>query len=177
MRKLVVSLTILTLILVTLSVMMADTTAVFAGPRNGGGGGSTTIDSFLAHLNGSQEVPPVSTRARGFATFDVNFVATPTAQLELEYKVYTWNTPNVVAAHIHCGSSGVNGPVGVTLFSNGPTTVNGLLTSGTATQPDANNGCGWMDIADVTQAMQGGDTYVNVHTVAHPPGQIRGQIH
>jgi hypothetical protein len=29
----------------------------------------------------------------------------------------------------------------------------------------------------VVEAMEAGNTYVNVHTVAHPPGEIRGQIH
>jgi CHRD domain len=100
------------------------------------------------------------------------------------------NLDNVVAAHIHCGAVGVNGPVGVTLFTGAPAggRVNGTLAEGTITAPDAGNGCGWTDLAAVLAAMGSGNTYVNVHTNDgippvntgpgdFPGGEIRGQIH
>ena len=89
------------------------------------------------------------------------------------------NIDNVVAAHIHCGAVGVNGPVGVTLFL-GPANQgaqNGILAQGTITAPDSGNGCGWADLAAVEAALRSGSTYANVHTLpGTPSGEIRGQI-
>jgi hypothetical protein len=61
------------------------------------------------------------------------------------------------------------------------------LIQGTITAPDADNGCGWADLAAVVEAMRSGNTYVNLHTDdgVEPPdtgsgdfpsGEIRGQI-
>lgn len=128
--------------------------------------------NLRAHLRGDEEVPPVETDAHGQATFGFNADAT-----ELEFKLNVANIEDVVAAHIHCAPDGVNGPVGVTLFEGGPVSPNGVLAEGTIETPDTDNGCGWDELADVQMAMKNGNAYVNVHTLAHPPGEIRGQIH
>jgi hypothetical protein len=142
-------------------------TGVAAGrPGNGGN------RNFRTHLSGDEEVPPVETDAQGQAKFQVN-----ETNDELHFKLIVANIDDVVAAHIHCASAGTNGPVGVTLFAGGPTSDPGTLAEGTITEPDGGNGCGWGSLADVVEAMEAGNTYVNVHTVAHPPGEIRGQIH
>jgi glucose/arabinose dehydrogenase len=127
--------------------------------------------SFRADLSGAEEVPPVETDATGLATFEAN-----RAETAVRYTLSVRNIEDVLAAHIHCAPAGENGPVGVTLFSGGPVTVEGLLARGTITEPDAGNGCGWTSVGDVIAALRSGDTYVNVHTAANPPGEIRGQI-
>jgi hypothetical protein len=141
-------------------------------------------DNFVAPLSGDDEVPARDTQAVGVATFKLREDGTA-----LLYKINVANIDNVAAAHIHCGAAGVNGPVGVTLFS-GPAAggvVNGTLAEGTITAADTGNGCGWTDLASVLAAIHSGDTYVNVHTndgVAppntgpgdFPGGEIRGQI-
>ncbi len=141
-------------------------------------------DNFVAHLAGRNEVPPVDTLAQGQAIFHFNGDETA-----LEYKLIVANIDNVVAAHIHCAPAGVNGPVGVTLFTGAPAggRVNGVLAEGTVTAPDGGNSCGWTTLTQVVDAMKGGNTYVNVHTndgVAppntgpgdFPGGEVRGQI-
>ncbi len=141
-------------------------------------------DNFVATLAGDQEVPARDTQAVGVATFKLHADGTA-----LRFKVNVANLDNAVAAHIHCGAVGVNGPVGVTLFTGAPArgTVNGTLAEGTITAPDPGNGCGWADLAAVLAALGSGATYVNVHTndgVApvntgpgdFPGGEIRGQI-
>jgi CHRD domain len=141
-------------------------------------------DNFVATLSGDQEVPPRDTQARGVATFKLRQDGTA-----LGFKVNVANLDNVVAAHIHCGAAGVNGPVGVTLFMGAPAGggVNGTLAAGTITAPDPGNGCGWADLTAVLAAMGSGAAYVNVHTNdgVEPPntgpgdfpgGEIRGQI-
>jgi hypothetical protein len=142
-------------------------------------------DNFVATLSGGQEVPARDTQARGVATFKLSADGTA-----LAFKLNVANIDNVVAAHIHCGAVGVNGPVGVTLFVGAPGggRVSGTLAEGTITAPDAGNGCGWTDLAAVLAAMASGATYVNVHTNdgVDPPntgpgdfpgGEIRGQVH
>jgi hypothetical protein len=142
-------------------------------------------DNFVATLSGAQEVPARDTQARGVATFKLSADGTA-----LAFKLNVANIDNVVAAHIHCGAVGVNGPVGVTLFVGAPGggRVSGTLAEGTITAPDAGNGCGWTDLAAVLAAMASGATYVNVHTNdgVDPPntgpgdfpgGEIRGQVH
>ena len=139
-------------------------------------------NNFVAPMSGDQEVPARDTLATGVTTFKVRDGV-------LQYKVNVANISNVFAAHIHCGATGANGPVGVTLFVGAPAggPVNGTLAEGTITGPDPGNGCGWVDLDDVLAAMESGATYVNVHTndgVAppntgpgdFPGGEIRGQI-
>jgi Cu/Zn superoxide dismutase len=141
-------------------------------------------DNFVATLSGDQEVPARDTQAVGVATFKLREDGAA-----LRFKVNVANLDNAVAAHIHCGAVGVNGPVGVTLFMGAPAggRVNGTLAEGTITAPDPGNACGWTDLAAVLAAIGSGATYVNVHTndgVAppnsgpgdFPGGEIRGQV-
>lgn len=128
--------------------------------------------TFRAQLAGENENPPVKTDARGHAVFNLNRDET-----ELKFQLVVQRIEDVVAAHIHCGEEGVNGPVGVTLFEGGPTSKSGMLAKGTITAPDSGNGCGWTDLGEVVDDIRTGDTYVNVHTLAHTGGEIRGQIH
>jgi hypothetical protein len=141
-------------------------------------------DNFVAPLSGDEEVPARDTLAVGVATFKLSEDGTA-----LLFKINVANIDNAFAAHIHCGAVGVNGPVGVTLFSGpvGGGVTNGTLAEGSITAADVGNACGWTDLASVLAAIESGDTYVNVHTndgVAppntgpgdFPGGEIRGQI-
>jgi CHRD domain len=141
-------------------------------------------DNFVAPLSGDQEVPARVTPATGVAKFKLREDGTA-----LLFKVNVTDIENAFAAHIHCGAVGVNGPVGVTLFSAPPAggAVDGTLAEGTITAADPGNACGWTDLASVLAAIESGNTYVNVHTndgVApantgpgdFPGGEIRGQI-
>jgi CHRD domain len=140
--------------------------------------------NFKAHLTGGEEVPARDTPAQGQATFKLSKDGTA-----LHFKVIVANIENVAAAHIHCGSAGVNGPVGVTLFAGAPGggRFNGVLAEGTSTAPDPGNACGWADLNAVVAALRSGNTYVNVHTNDgvpppntgpgdFPGGEIRGQV-
>ena len=127
--------------------------------------------TYRAQLTGSEEVPPVETNARG--RVELTFKHDASA---VRFTLEVVNATDVVAAHIHCAPAGVNGPVGVTLFAGGPVNPNGVLASGTITSTDADNACGWEDLGDVLAAIESGNAYVNVHTLANPGGEIRGQL-
>lgn len=133
--------------------------------------GQPAARNFGAHLSGDDEVPPVDTQAQGQATFGAS-----QDESEISFKLKVANIEDVVAAHIHCAPAGVNGPVGVTLFSGGPVSPDGSLAEGTITAPDPGNGCSWSNLEAVLGAIRNGNAYVNVHTLANPAGEIRGQI-
>ncbi|HXF70072.1 MAG TPA: CHRD domain-containing protein, partial [Thermoflexus sp.] len=141
--------------------------------------------NFVAILSGDEERPPVPTRARGVALFDV----APDGSA-IHYKLIVANIHNPVAAHIHLGPRGVNGPIMVGLF--GPTPpgggrFNGVLAEGTITAANLVGPLSGKSIYDLLEAMISGNAYVNVHTNdgVPPPntgpgdmatGEIRGQI-
>ena len=123
---------------------------------------------FEAELSGAEEVPPVMTEGVGEAKFESDGTS---VAFELKWDDLT--TP-ALFAHIHCAVRGMNGPVGVTLFT-GTRDTEGEV-QGTFTAPDSGNACGWEDLADVLGAMATGGAYVNVHSMQHPGGEIRGQV-
>ena len=128
---------------------------------------------FRAVLDGDKEVPPVDTKATGFAKFQLNKDGTT-----IDYKLIVANIEDVTQAHIHCnGPEGTNGPVSIFLFGfvPGGVTENGILAQGSLTD-EFTNACGITDVNELLEEMRAGETYVNVHTVNIPAGEIRGQI-
>jgi hypothetical protein len=140
--------------------------------------------NFTAQLDGGQEIPQRETPATGDATFQIR------DETQIDFALTVVDIENIVAAHIHCAPAGEIGSVGITLIAPvdpGGGAVDAFSTAGTITQPDANNGCGWADMATVIAAMREGNAYVNVHTDDgedppdtgagdFPDGEIRGQI-
>jgi len=128
---------------------------------------------LVAHLTGQNEVPPRDTDAVGQVVFRLSADRTT-----LSYTLIAANIDNVIAAHIHIGAVGVNGPIVVFLAGNFPAgggATDGILASGTITSG--------IPVAD----MLAGNTYVNVHTNDgvdpsntgpgdFPGGEIRGQV-
>jgi hypothetical protein len=117
---------------------------------------------FEADLSGANEVPAVMTDATGEAEIEV-LGDTLTYELEVE------DIENVVAAHIHAGAPGVNGPVIVDLGVPGNCEVDEDEIKCEATLTPAN-------LDSVIANMAEGNAYVNVHTIQNPGGEVRGQI-
>lgn len=109
--------------------------------------------AYVATLDGAQETPPVATAATGTATFTLNGNDTLTYNL-------TTSGLSGTGAHIHTGAPGVSGAILIPL-AGGPTTWSGTTAPLTPVQ--------------ITLLKRSG-LYVNVHTVANPNGEIRGQI-
>jgi len=112
---------------------------------------------YKATLNGASEVPANTEKGTGQATLDFD-----SATKVLTYTVtYSGLTGTATVAHIHgFAAAGAVAPP-IIPFSNVQTSP----IKGTATLNDA----------QVT-ALNSGMLYVNVHTAAHPGGEIRGQI-
>ena len=83
----------------------------------------------------------------------------------------------VAGAHIHCGPAGSNGPVVAFLAGTIPGGLSGTVDfGGTLTAANLINPACGETIEELLDAMQAGDTYVNVHSLANPSGEVRGQI-
>jgi hypothetical protein len=124
--------------------------------------------TFTAQLSGKNVVPSVMTKATGSAKFTFN-----KDMKSMHYVVHLQNADSVVMTHIHHAPKGKDGPIAVWLFKydTKPVSIkNGVLSSGDITNKDIN-------LDSLRIWMMHGDTYVLVHTVKHPQGEIRGQIH
>lgn len=140
------------------AVRMASATAIVllaAACSSMGGMGSGLTEKTTAALTGAQEVPPVSTSASGRSTISVASDRTVSGAV-----IVTGMEPT--AAHIHQGAMGANGPVIVPLAKTAPMTFS--VPAGTK-------------LTDAQYAaLKEGKLYVNVHSAAHPGGEIRLQM-
>ena len=106
-------------------------------------------------LTGDEEVPPVKTSASGTGTVTVGDDRSVSA------KVTTQGVAGV-AAHIHEGAAGSNGPVIVPLSKTGDN--------------EWSSAAGAKFTESQYEAYKAGRTYFNVHSAANKGGEIRGQI-
>lgn len=139
----------------------------FTGGAAAGGG------NFRAHCQGGNEVPPVATQGQCQAIFNLT-----DGGRALKYKLVVANIEFVTQAHIHLAPAGQNGGVVAFLFGFVPegATVNGTLAQGILTDADLIGALAGQSIADLVAELEAGNAYVNVHTQANPPGEVRGQI-
>ena len=153
---------------------------VTAAVASGDGGRS----KFSTDLVGYEEVPAVSTDGGGsFRARDLHGrrtrsgTSSRTAACE----------GNVTQAHIHFGQKDVSGGISVFLCSNlgnGPAGTQACPPSGTVTgtiRPvdvigPAGQGIAAGEFDELVQALRTGVAYANVHSDAHPDGEIRGQL-
>ena len=136
-----------------------------------------SVVRFQARLDGTQEVPPVQTQAQGTAR--LFFIPDGRYRDLLLVLLTVRNIRNVFAAHIHLGAPGVNGPVVLNLFGpTKPLDVVGemLLVNRAFTAQDLVDPLQGRSLEQLARAAMAGNTYVNVHTVQHFDGEIRGQI-
>ena len=105
----------------------------------------------------------------------------------IDFRLIVCDIANVTHAHIHVGAAGTNGPGGnnivVPFFdqpSNPVLSTHGctVLAHGVRGPNDliVRPSAGINSWADFVHALMSGNTYVNVHTIANPAGEIRGQL-
>ena len=137
--------------------------------------GDTTKLTFVVTLSGAQEVPPVETEGRG--TLKLEFARDFS---EVKYWLTIRHLEDVTQAHLHQGGAGVNGGVIATLLDNGGTPDGPVVefenpVKGTLRNEDLDAGFA-ANIAQLYEQVLDRQVYVNVHTVEHPTGAIRGQV-
>jgi hypothetical protein len=118
------------------------------------GVGSAMAADVKVTLSGANESPPVTTSATGSGTITVADDGAVSGSVTTTGVMGT-------AAHIHQGAAGANGPVIVPFQKDGDTYKAPPGAKLTGAQ---------------LAAFKAGDTYFNVHSAAHPGGEIRGQL-
>ena len=116
--------------------------------------------SFVALLNGEQEVPSSGSAAYGLAIIKLNM---DSSKMKIDMMV-DGLTGSITGVHLHLGGEGVIGPVAVDLTEF----VDGKLIQGTVDSSD---------FLSITDSLISGLVYINVHTGIFPNGEIRGQLH
>ncbi|HEX7898885.1 MAG TPA: CHRD domain-containing protein [Planctomycetota bacterium] len=137
------------------------------GSGGGGSGGARADGTLAAALSGNQEAPPVLTFAEGAASFFI-----PANRDRLQFTVSTFNLTGITMAHIHLGPIGVDGPI---IFDLATAPFVGTV-QGTLTAANLRPTTGASTFEEALNAVLSGAAYVNVHTLAFPDGEIRGQI-
>ena len=111
-------------------------------------------DKDKVTLAGANEVPAVTTSASGAGTISIAADGSVSGSITVTGIAAT-------AGHIHQGAVGINGPVIVPFTQNGNTFTAPPGAKLTETQ---------------MAAYRAGNLYVNVHSAAHPGGEIRAQL-
>ena len=119
------------------------------------GAGTAMGADVKVHLTGAEETPPVTTSASGSGTISI------AADKSVSGTVKTTGIDGTVA-HIHVGAPGVAGPPIIT------------LTKGADGSWSVPAGSKLTD--EQLASFKAGNLYVNVHSAAHAPGEIRAQL-
>jgi hypothetical protein len=117
------------------------------------GAAASAVDVKIK-LSGAEEVPPVQTQASGSGTITVADDGSVSGSVSI-------SGVEAKAAHIHMGDAGTAGPVVIPLVKDGDSFK---VAAGAKLN------------AEQRKAFIAGGLYVNVHSAAHPSGEIRGQI-
>jgi len=156
----------------------ATTLTVFGAPQAGGRGEQDNNGQFRAKLSGFQETPTLFSSGSG--TFKATLSDDGTT---LTYTLSYAGLVGAAAAHIHLGAPAIAGGVSAFLCGGGGKpacpgtsgTVTGTITAADVIGPSL-QGIAAGNFAGLIASMRAGVTYVNIHTTAHPGGEIRGAI-
>jgi hypothetical protein len=130
--------------------------------------------TFVAEMNGFEEVPGVSTLATGFAGIQVGMDGNT-----VYYTItVTDSSTQLSAAHLHFGPHAENGPVVVTLCSAPakPCQTEGVVAQGTFTAADFSGPFANDGLERLINESRNHMVYANVHSTKFPSGEARGQL-
>ena len=133
--------------------------------------------AYDAYLKGDYETPAVKTEMVG------DFVLSSKGSFTLNVTHIDGAMHKPTVAHLHCGKEGVPGPAVYTLVSD-PGVVGNVYSYSSSindrkfTPNPKTESCPIVidSIDKLEEAISKGYIYVNVHTKAHPGGEIRGQL-
>ena len=122
---------------------------------------SSTPLIYKATLTGAQTAPPVSTKATGLVSVSLINTTYATGYF------FATSINQMSAAHLHSGAVGVNGPPIAWAFNATYGAITGSIKASFTFNPSLNN---------ISALLAAGLVYFNIHTSAHPSGELRGQL-
>ena len=150
---------------------------VLTGVVSASAASAATQLEYRAGLSGEQETANVATITKGSVRIVFDTRLTQFAVL-----LTVRDGVQITAAHIHCAEAGQNGPIITTLFAGPTQDVDGTLVNETFDNSDVSTqSCGpdafeINNVASLLAALRKDLLYINVHSGANPPGEIRGQL-
>ena len=128
--------------------------ALWAGPS------LAAQETFQVQLSGAQQVPAVQTEGTG--TADLSY---DSSTRKLSWTItYSGLSGPVTMGHLHGpAAEGKNAKPQVWLTKRGSKVESPIKGEATLT-------------AEQAQQFESGDWYINLHTKAHPAGEVRGQV-
>lgn len=128
-------------------------------------------EKYRAKLSGKNEVPKVSSTAKGSATFKSKKDA-------ITWRMNITGLSNITGAQLYLGNKTVKGDLIVDLMksSNRSQTPVGLLMKGNISTSDFQGPMQGTTLDVLKSKMNNSQTYVNVLTTQHPDGEIRGPV-
>ena len=138
--------------------------------------GATTqaLAVFMASATGSQQIGEAADSVRGILTDAtcVLVIKDANSSGELPYTLQCFDIGGVTQAHLHVGAPDATGPLAAALF--GP--VEGQDFNGTVAEGILNEVLREITIDELMDLLNNDGVYLNIHTEAHPPGEVRGQV-
>ena len=116
---------------------------------------------YKAACTGAQVVPPITTKASGSVSITIVNSSYATGYF------YATNINQMTMAHLHAGAVGSNGPVIAWAYNATYGPISGSIKASFAFNPSSNN---------ISSLLSLGLVYFNIHTTAHPTGELRGQL-
>lgn len=130
-----------------------------------------TTKTFDVALTTAAEVPVCPSAAPG-ATGRATVAIAPDDSSITTTVTYSGLSGDVTAAHIHAGAAGVSGPVVLPFSAPLASPLTKTFTAADyVAAPNAPP-----DFPSFMTTLKSGGAYINVHTAACKPGEIRGQI-
>ncbi len=121
---------------------------------------------YVAHMTAANETPANTSTATGTATFSLS-------GNRLSYRVTVKDLSGpATMAHIHVGATGASGPP-VYSFEIKKVASGTLARGSIDLTKEVSKGVSGDSLKTL---LANGNAYVNVHTAAHPGGEIRGQV-
>ena len=117
--------------------------------------------TYKATCTGNNTVPPVSSKATGSVSIRL------INQSYASGFFYATNINQMTMAHLHAGAVGKNGPIIGWAFNSTYGPISGSIKASFTFNPSLNN---------VSSLLAAGLVYFNIHTTAHPDGELRGQL-
>lgn len=137
------------------------------------------VRTDATHLTGDQERPtPIDTRAVG------QFLMKDNGDGTIGFTLIASNIQNVTQAHIHriTTAGAETGGIVVWLYPDAPPAVlipgrsSGILAQGSFSAANFVGSLAGQPLSVLLTDIAAGRAYVNVHTSANPPGEIRGNM-